>query len=271
MNIWLRLSATFHEHPKMLALRKDAGRAADSAELGWYRVLMASKRYGKWTFASEEHLQHVAGSFYRYVPLYRKHRLLDGLTVHDGESYNAVKTPAERKEEQRDREKSRDDVTDERDTPRDQNVTLEEREEREESKEREDTRAQPEWDDPEHEAVVWLARHGCDIRPGNGYHQKLVLAVEQHGVNAVIGTMDRLAEAGTKTGDIKGFLFGAIDALNARSRPSLSVMEKEDRDGQRSDSTARRVLATKIRAHETGGHERSPSPGCPRCEHRKSA
>ncbi len=141
MNVWLRLSATFHEHPKMLSVRKDAKRAADSAELGWYRVLMASKRYGRWTFASEEHLEHVADSFYRYVPLYRKHRLLDGLTIHDGESYNAVKTPAERKEEQREREVSREGVTSQRDMPRDQNVTLEEREKREKNTEREETHA----------------------------------------------------------------------------------------------------------------------------------
>lgn len=135
MNIWLRLSATFHEHPKMLGVRKDAKARADSAELGWYRLLMAAKRYGRWSFASEEHLEHVAGPYYRFVGLYRKHRLLDDLTVHDGESYNAVKTPAERKEEQRQRDKvSRGDVTSERDTERDihrdRNVTLEEREER---------------------------------------------------------------------------------------------------------------------------------------------
>ena len=49
------------------------------------------------------------------------------------------------------------------------------------------------WNEPEGEALTWLARHGCDVRPtGNGYHQKLVLAVENHGVNAVIGMFDRL-------------------------------------------------------------------------------
>lgn len=131
MHIWLRLSATFHEHPKMLAVRASAGSRADSAELGWYRLLMAAKRYGRWTFASEEHLTHLAGPYYRFVPLYRAARLLDDLTVHDGESYNAIKTPAERKAEQRDRDKtSHEDVTPERDTARDQVVTLEEREKR---------------------------------------------------------------------------------------------------------------------------------------------
>jgi len=126
VNIWLRLSATFHEHPKMLAVRKAAGSRADSAELGWYRLLMAAKRYGRWSFASEAHLEHVAGPYYRFVPLYRAERLLDDLTVHDGESYNAIKTPAERKAEER--ERSRGGVTPVRDMARDKNVTLEQTE-----------------------------------------------------------------------------------------------------------------------------------------------
>jgi hypothetical protein len=239
MNIWLRLSATFHEHPKMLAVRAEAGSKADSAELGWYRLLMAAKRYGRWTFASEEHLAYVAGAYYRFVPMYRRARLLDDLTVHDGESYNAIKTDAERKAEQRERDKaSRESVTNKRDMARDQSVTLEEREEREEREDtkRESGRARPSddlWSDPEWEALVWLQRHGCDIRPGNGYHQKLVVAVERHGINAVIGMMDRLAEAGTRNGDVKGFLFGAIDALDSRSRPKTSDLEKGDREEER--------------------------------------
>jgi hypothetical protein len=93
VNVWLRLSATFHEHPKMLMVRSLALGRADAAELGWYRILMAAKRYGRWTFASEDHLAHVSGTYYRFVDLYRTARLLDDLTVHDGESYNAIKTP----------------------------------------------------------------------------------------------------------------------------------------------------------------------------------
>lgn len=146
MSTWLRLSAHFHEHPKMLSVRKSAGSRADSAELGWYRLLMAAKRYGRWSFASEEHLQHVAGLYFRFVPLYRRAGLLDDLTVHDGETYNAIKTPAERQAEKRDRDKaSQEDVTGERDTPRDGLVTLEERdrektekEERDRERERDD-------------------------------------------------------------------------------------------------------------------------------------
>ncbi len=96
--------------------------------------------------------------------------------------------------------------------------------------ENEQTRAPDDpWDDPEHEALVWLAKHGCDIRPGNGYHRKLVTAVEVYGVNAVVGAMDRLADAGTRQGDVKGFLFGAIDMLTARDRPKLADLAKEER------------------------------------------
>ena len=112
----------------------------------------------------------------------------------------------------------------------------------------EPTRARDDlWSDPEGEALVWLARHGCDVRPGNGYHQKLVVAVERHGVNAVIGMMDRLAAAGTRNGDIKGFLFGAIDALDARDRPKLSELEAQDRAEERDADFARRVARTRER------------------------
>jgi hypothetical protein len=103
------------------------------------------------------------------------------------------------------------------------------------------------WDDPEHEAMVWLSRHGCDLRPGNGYHQKLVTAVERHGVKPIVGMMDRLAAAGTKNGDIKGFLFGAIDALDARSRPNLAVLEKEERAEAAAESFAERAARTRER------------------------
>jgi len=100
------------------------------------------------------------------------------------------------------------------------------------------------WDDPEHEVLVWLSKHGCDVRPGNGYHRKLVTAVEVHGANALVGMMDRLADAGTKQGDIKGFLFGAIDALDARGRPSLTALAKADRADEVAASSQRQVQST---------------------------
>jgi len=53
--------------------------------------------------------------------------------------------------------------------------------------------------------------------------------VEAHGVNAVVGMFDRLASAGTKHGDVKGYVFGAKDALDQRTRPNLKELDKEDR------------------------------------------
>lgn len=106
-------------------------------------------------------------------------------------------------------------------------------------------RARDPWDDPEHEALVWLAKHGCDVRPGNGYHRKLVTATEVHGVNAIVGMFDRLAGAGVKHGDIKGFLFGAIDALDAGSRPSLKEVASSDRAEERAADHQRRLERTR--------------------------
>ena len=99
------------------------------------------------------------------------------------------------------------------------------------------------WDEPEGEALTWLARHGCDIRPGNGYHRHLVTAVERFGVHAVIGKFDRLSDAGVHDGDLKGFIFGAIDALNPK--PDLKALEREDRDEDRREDFARKVSRTK--------------------------
>ena len=127
--------------------------------------------------------------------------------------------------------------------PRDQSVTLDKRERVETEKTESDARTRDDerWNDPEQPALVWLARHGCDIRLGNGYHQKLVTAVEAHGVEKLLSMFDRLADAGTRNGDVKGFLFGAIDALNARTRPSLVAIEKSDAAEERSDVRSRQI------------------------------
>lgn len=109
------------------------------------------------------------------------------------------------------------------------------------------------WNDPERDAVVWLSKHGCDIRPGNGYHRKLVTAVEVHGVNALVGMFDRLAEAGTKAGDVKGFLFGAIDALDARTRPNLADVAKAERADDTEAAHQRRLAATQRHLAELRG------------------
>ena len=97
------------------------------------------------------------------------------------------------------------------------------------------------WDAPEQAALVWLARHGCDVRPGSGWHQKLIPAVEVHGVEKMLSMFDRLADAGMAQGDTKGYLFGAIDALNARTRPSLAALEKEEAAEERADVRSKRI------------------------------
>jgi hypothetical protein len=101
------------------------------------------------------------------------------------------------------------------------------------------------WDEPEAEAVTWLAKHGCSLMPHSGYYRHLVLMVEAHGINAVIGMFDRLAGAGTKSGDIKGYLFAARDALDKRTRPNLANLEKEDRAEEIERTSQREVERTK--------------------------
>jgi len=85
------------------------------------------------------------------------------------------------------------------------------------------------FDDPEADVVTWLAKHGCALQPHSGYYRHVVTMVESHGVNAVVGMLDRLASAGTKSGDVKGYVFGARDALDAQTRPNLADVGKADR------------------------------------------
>jgi hypothetical protein len=69
--------------------------------------------------------------------------------------------------------------------------------------------------------------------------------VESHGINAVVGMFDRLASAGTKDGDIKGFVFAAKDALDARTRPSLTDVGKAERSD--ADERAHRARLERTR------------------------
>ena len=113
-------------------------------------------------------------------------------------------------------------------------------------------------DEPEGEAITWLAVHGCYVRPGNGYHRQLIATVEHHGINAVIGMFDRLAKGGTTDGDIKGFIFGAKDALDARTRPDLTVVAKEE---ERAEDRSRREAASKRQLAELGRYiDEEPMP-----------
>ena len=61
---------------------------------------------------------------------------------------------------------------------------------------------------------------------------------------------DRLAAAGVKHGDVKGFLFGAIDALDARGRPSLTDMAASERADERDTGLQRRLERTRAETAE---------------------
>ena len=115
------------------------------------------------------------------------------------------------------------------------------------SEERDSTPAPPNdpWEDAEGEAVTWLARHGCDIPPHSGYYRHLVTMVEAHGINAVIGMFDRLADAGMKNGDVKGYVFSARDALDSKTRPSLVDIAKTERSEDVRAATRRAVENTR--------------------------
>jgi len=105
--------------------------------------------------------------------------------------------------------------------------------------------------DPEGPALTWLARHAIDIRPGNGYHQKLVVSVERHGVVALIREFETLAAAGMPSGDVKGFVFGAIDALDRARRPDLAAVAQADGAEREAERTRREVDRTRHAAEST--------------------
>jgi hypothetical protein len=95
--------------------------------------------------------------------------------------------------------------------------------------------------EPEGPAITWLAQRACLIRPGDGYHRTLVTGVERHGVIAIIRQLERLEAAGMPRGDLKGYLFGAIDELDKAKRPSPGALAA----AEASDRTRRGVEATR--------------------------
>jgi hypothetical protein len=102
-----------------------------------------------------------------------------------------------------------------------------------------------EGDEPEGPALTWLAQHGCHVQPGNGYHRRLIAAAERHGVIALIRGFEAAAKAGIADGDVKGFVFAAIDALDAGSRPDLRAVRQAATAASESDRVARGVEATR--------------------------
>lgn len=108
-------------------------------------------------------------------------------------------------------------------------------------------------DDPEGDAITWLARHGCALPPHSGYYRHVVLMVENHGTVAVLAMLEKLARAGTKHGDVKGFVFGARDALDAKTRPDLRTLDKDERQAERESASRNRVEATQKYLKELRG------------------
>lgn len=106
------------------------------------------------------------------------------------------------------------------------------------------------WGEPEGPALTWLAQRGCAIRPGDGYHRHLVTATEHHGIQALLSMFERLEKGGMKRGDTKGYVFGAIDALNAKARPDLKALEAKERDEEERQAHRNRLEATKRRIAE---------------------
>lgn len=101
------------------------------------------------------------------------------------------------------------------------------------------------WDEPEGEALTFLAKHGCYMAPGNGYHRKLISLVEHHGEGEVLRALNLLARAGIVDGDTKGFVFGVDDAL--RKKPDLKGIAAADREEAEAISFDERVRRTKQR------------------------
>jgi len=124
----------------------------------------------------------------------------------------------------------------------------------------------PEDEQPEFAVLQWLSGHGCYVAPGNGYHRNLITGVERHGAVAVIAAMDRLARAGTKNGDTKGFVFKAIDMLDTSSRPTVLEIVREEAEERTAASSKRQVDVTMRKLHEGGAHQETPRPNCPLCK-----
>lgn len=95
----------------------------------------------------------------------------------------------------------------------------------------------PEDPEPEFPLLQWLAKHHCDVRPGDGIHRKLIVWVDKLGADRMLATFEKLSRGGVLDGDTGGFVFGAIDALKPRA--DLKALEAED-DAE---------LARKRRAH----------------------
>lgn len=235
---WGRLDDSFYDHPKVEHLPVRVRNACVGL---WARCISWSNRYLTDGFIPHERIRKLDGDAKLaealvLADLFEHHP--DGYLVHDYLDYNDSAADVRRRREEmrelgraggkRSGQSRRADKAKRDASTVDEAARLNSRPSPVPSRPVPAEGSAREDEEPEGDALSWLARHGCYVRPGNGYHQKLVLAVENHGVNAVVGMFDRLAGAGVLDGDTKGFVFGAIDALNPKV--DLARQERQDED-----------------------------------------
>ena len=230
---WFAVECGMHKHEKM------AGLSSDMARLGWYAVLAEAKlqkRQGH--FASEAHFRAVVGRYARFLKEYVAAHLLDaeadgGLSVHDWRRHQwAAKKAGQREDNAGTSGGQTEDPHAGADALSLSFVDVSTGE----------YGGLGEEGEPEAPLLQWLAQHGCYVRPGNGYHVRLVTGVERHGAPAILAMFGKLARAGVIDGDTKGFVFGALDALNPR--PDLKALAAEDSEAQTKADFDKRVART---------------------------
>lgn len=251
-SLWLKHDAHFGEHPKTLKLRRLAGRHADAAEVGWWRIVEGAKRYGEWAFEDEEHLAHVAGAYVRYVDLYRQVGLLDDLTIHNAEEYQAPASGAERTAKHRSA-RNVDVVTPV--TPREEKSRTE--------KSRERASGLPHLTDDVNAA--WAKACGVFVIGSGDFAARLIDDVcRRHPEAAVIRAITDARAAYTtipSTQQLAVGVRGILDPLPTGKDAQRAA--SEDREAIRS---RRAVQATKRQAHDTGWHFDTPDPMCDACK-----
>lgn len=235
---WIALDCDLPEHPKFAALPSDAARYS------WIVILTRAKRQSKpGQFASEAHFREVVHRHAKYLAHYLSTRLLErhedgSLAVHDWQQYQ-WKAAKERQREDNG-ETNTGQTEDKKRTSRARSavpvpVPVD--------VSSSSGVVKGDDDEPEFPLLQWLAKHGCYVAPGNGYHRQLITAVERHGAPAVERMFDKLSRAGVVDGDIKGFVFGATDNLNPK--PNLRALSEADREDEAKAAFDRRVERTR--------------------------
>lgn len=251
--LWLKHDAHFGEHPKTLRLRRLAGRQADAAECGWWRIVEGAKRYGEWTFESDEHLEHVAGRYAQFVELYREVGFIDGLTIHNADEYQTPLSGAERVAKYRERNAPNvtPDVT--AVTPRE--------EKRREEKTRADARdGLPSLTDDV--ASAWEQATGRSVIGSGQFAQDYIDdATRRHGAPAVTAAILRARQQFTHIPASQALTVavrGLLDPL-----PDGKQLAAAEREQEQATASRRRVQETLRRTHYA---HTEPVFGCPACQ-----